>query len=128
MEPKYSQKMIDAIEEGEKDIAEGRVHTQAEVLKMLAGKNDTNFVPDFDNLTPEEQEIEDSLESGEYVSVPATEEQKKELQAIARYTLEKTRTINVRLSERDLVRLKATAAREGIPYQTFLTSLIHKNV
>lgn len=77
MEPKYSQKMIGAIEEGEKDIAEGRVHTQAEVLKMLAGKNDTNFVPDFDNLTPEEQEIEDSLESGEYVSVPATEEQKK---------------------------------------------------
>lgn len=128
MEPKYSQKMIDAIEEGEKDIAEGRVHTQAEVLKMLAGKNDTNFVPDFDNLTPEEQEIEDSLESGEYVSVPATEEQKKELQAIARYTLEKTRTINVRLTERDLMRLKATAAREGIPYQTFLTSLIHKNV
>lgn len=128
MEPKYSQKMIGAIEEGEKDIAEGRVHTQAEVLKMLAGKNDTNFVPDFDNLTPEEQEIEDSLESGEYVSVPATEEQKKELQAIARYTLEKTRTINVRLTERDLMRLKATAAREGIPYQTFLTSLIHKNV
>lgn len=128
MEPKYSQKMIGAIEEGEKDIAEGRVHTQAEVLKMLAGKNDTNFVPDFDNLTPEEQEIEDSLESGEYVSVPATEEQKKELQAIARYTLEKTRTINVRLTERDLMRLKATAAREGILYQTFLTSLIHKNV
>jgi predicted DNA binding CopG/RHH family protein len=84
--------------------------------------------PDFDNLTPEEQEIEDSLESGEYVSVPATEEQKKELQAIARYTLEKTRTISVRLTERDLMHLKATAAREGIPYQTFLTSLIHKNV
>ena len=84
--------------------------------------------PDFDNLTPEEREIEDSLESGEYVSAPITEEQKKELQAIARYTLEKTRTISVRLSARDLAHLKATAAREGIPYQTFLTSLIHKNV
>lgn len=84
--------------------------------------------PDFDNLTPEEQEIEDSFESGVYESAPITAEQKKELQAVARYTLEKTRTISVRLSERDLVRLKATAAREGIPYQTFLTSLIHKNV
>lgn len=84
--------------------------------------------PDFDNLTPEEQEIEESFESGEYEPKPITDEQKKELQAIARYTLEKTRTINIRLSERDLMRLKATAAREGIPYQTFLTSLIHKNV
>lgn len=80
------------------------------------------------NLTPEEQEMEDAFERGEYVSVPATEEQKKELQAIAKYTLEKTRTISVRLTERDLVNLKAKAAREGIPYQTFLTSLIHKNV
>ncbi|QQR64846.1 hypothetical protein IPH92_04805 [Candidatus Kaiserbacteria bacterium] len=68
MEPKYSQKMIDAIEEGEKDIAEGRVYTEEEVLKMFAGKTDTKFIPDFDNLTPEEQEIEDSLESGEYVT------------------------------------------------------------
>ncbi len=87
-----------------------------------------NIEPDFDNLTPEEQEIEDELERGEYVSRPATEEEKKELAAMARYTLEKTRTISVRLTERDLARLKIAAAREGIPYQTFLTSLIHKNV
>ncbi|MBP6881256.1 MAG: antitoxin [Candidatus Pacebacteria bacterium] len=84
--------------------------------------------PDFDNLTSEEREMEDSFESGEYEPKPITDEQKKELRAIARYTFEKTRTINVRLSERDLIRLKATAAREGVPYQTFLTSLIHKNV
>jgi predicted DNA binding CopG/RHH family protein len=80
------------------------------------------------NLTPDEQEMEAEFEDGEYVPVPITEEQKKELQAIARFTLEKTRTISIRLSERDLARLKATAAREGIPYQTFITSLIHKNV
>jgi predicted DNA binding CopG/RHH family protein len=84
--------------------------------------------PNFDNLTSEEREMEDSFESGEYEPKPITDEQKKELRAIARYTFEKTRTINVRLSERDLIRLKATAAREGVPYQTFLTSLIHKNV
>ena len=84
--------------------------------------------PDFDNLTPEEQAIEDELEQGDYVSRPATEEEIRELQAIARYTLEKTRTISVRLTERDLMHLKAASAREGIPYQTFLTSLIHKNV
>jgi len=84
--------------------------------------------PDFDNLTPEEQEIEDALERGDIVTRPATAEEKEELAAIARYTLEKTRTISVRLSERDLIHLKAKAAQEGIPYQTFITSLIHKNV
>ncbi len=80
------------------------------------------------NLTPEEQEIEDAIERGEYSSVSNLEEEKKKFAVAAQYTLEKTRTISVRLTERDLVHLKAKAAREGIPYQTFLTSLIHKNV
>lgn len=80
------------------------------------------------NLTPEEQEVEDALERGELVSVPATQEEKKRLAEIARYTLEKTKTITLRISERDLMGLKAKSAQEGIPYQTFITSLIHKNV
>ena len=80
------------------------------------------------NLTAEEQEIEDSLERGELVSRHATKEEKEEYAAIARYTFEKTRTISVRLSARDLARLKAKAMQEGIPYQTYITSLIHKNV
>ena len=79
------------------------------------------------NLDVEEQAIEDALESGEMVSVPVTPEQKEEWTGIAKYTLEKTKAINVRLSERTLIRLKAAAAREGIPYQTFVASLIHKN-
>lgn len=79
------------------------------------------------NLDAEEQAIEDSLESGELVSIPVTPAQKEEWVGIARYTLEKTKAINVRLSERTLIRLKAAAAREGMPYQTFVASLIHKN-
>ena len=94
MAREYSQKVIDEVEEARKDIAEGRVYTEEEVLKMFAGKTDTNLVPDFDNLTPEEQEIEDSLESGEHMSVPLTEEQRKELQAIARYTQERRKHIS----------------------------------
>ncbi len=79
------------------------------------------------NLTPEEQEIEDELETGDFVSVPATEADKKEWAAMASFTLEKTRAINIRLTEKNLIKVKAAAAREGIPYQTFITSLIHKN-
>ncbi len=79
------------------------------------------------NLTPEEQEIEDAIERGDYTSIPNFAEEKIKLEAAARYTLEKTKAINVRLSERSLIRLKAAAAREGLPYQTFVASLIHKN-
>jgi predicted DNA binding CopG/RHH family protein len=80
------------------------------------------------NLTPEEQEIEDAIARGDYTSVPNLEEEKIRFAEIARYTLEKTKTITVRITERDLMRLKAKSAQEGIPYQTFITSLIHKNV
>ena len=79
------------------------------------------------NLDAEEQKIENALERGDLVSIPATKEHKEEWAQIARYTLEKTKAINVRLSERTLIRLKAAAAREGLPYQTFVASLIHKN-
>ena len=79
------------------------------------------------NLTAEELEIEAAFESGEIVSRPITDAEKEEWAAMARYTLEKTKTINIRLSEKNLIKVKAAAAREGIPYQTFITSLIHKN-
>lgn len=77
----------------------------------------------------EQQELEDieqALEKGELVSVPNFEERKKELQQIARNTMNKTRNINIRLTQRDLYRLKAKAIEEGIPYQTLASSILHK--
>jgi len=79
------------------------------------------------NLSPEEQEIENELETGDFVSVPATDDDKSDWAAMARFTQEKTKAINIRLSEKNLIKVKAAAAREGIPYQTFIASLIHKN-
>lgn len=78
-------------------------------------------------LTEEEQEILDAYERGEFKSVKNFEKRKKLLEQYARNTLSKTRNINIRLSERDLQRLKAKAAREGIPYQTLAASLIHRS-
>ena len=79
------------------------------------------------NLTPEELEMEAEFESGEWESVPNLEEEKKRLQTIAQNTLAKNKVITVRLTEKNLIKVKAAAAREGISYQTFITSLIHKN-
>lgn len=79
------------------------------------------------NLTKEEQEIENALERGVLVSEPLTQSEKDEWTAIARNTTAKNKAITIRLSERTLLKLKAKAAQEGIPYQTYVTSLIHKN-
>lgn len=78
-------------------------------------------------LTPEEKEIENELETGGFVSVPATDADKAQWSAMARHTLEKTKAINIRLTEKSLIKVKAVAAREGLSYQTFISSLIHKN-
>jgi predicted DNA binding CopG/RHH family protein len=46
---------------------------------------------------------------------------------MARHTLEKSEAINIRLTEKSLIKVKVAAAREGLSYQAFISSLIHKN-
>lgn len=78
-------------------------------------------------LDKEEQEIDAAIERGDYTPVEDFEHEKRRLQEAARNTLEKRKTITIRLSQRNLMRLKAAAAREGVPYQTYVSSLIQKN-
>ena len=77
-------------------------------------------------LDPEEEEILKAFEEGKLVRSKDFQKQKKLLEEAARNTLNKTRNINIRLSERDLARLKRKAAEEGIPYQTLASSILHK--
>lgn len=78
------------------------------------------------HLTPEEQSVHDAVVRGGYRSVSNLKGEKKRFAEIAKNTLAKNKSITVRVSERNLMRLKAAAAREGIPYQTFISSLIQK--
>lgn len=77
-------------------------------------------------LDPEEEQILKDFEDGKYVKVKNFEQEKKRLQEIARNTLNKTKNINLRLSEKVVAKLKAKAAKEGIPYQTLASSVLHK--
>lgn len=79
-------------------------------------------------LDAEERAIERALERGEYSPVSARTSELRRAGQMARATFAKTKTINIRLSERDLVRLRAKANRDGIPYQTFIASLVRKAV
>jgi predicted DNA binding CopG/RHH family protein len=79
-------------------------------------------------LDDEEQQILDAYEAGEFTDVADFVERKAVLEEYARNTLSKSRNINIRVSERDLYRLKAKAIEEGIPYQTLSSSILHKAV
>lgn len=79
-------------------------------------------------LDEEEQEIERALENGEMELVPNQEEEVAKLRAAARYTLAKKKSITLRLSELTLRALKNEALKEGLPYQTYIASVLHKHV
>jgi predicted DNA binding CopG/RHH family protein len=86
--------------------------------------------PEFNFLDDEEREIYEAIERDDYVFVNLlTPEKKLELQEIARATMNEERTkISLRLANSDLMRLKAKAMREGMPYQTLIGSILHKAV
>jgi len=80
-----------------------------------------------EKLTREEEELRDAVESGEYESV-LSDSRKKELEAAADLTFKKDKRINIRISNRDLVAIKSKASEEGIPYQTLVSSILHKYI
>ena len=69
-----------------------------------------------------EKEILDSYENGKLKPTKS----KTDYQTIARNTMKKSRQINIRIAENDLSALQRRAAREGIPYQTLIGSVLHK--
>lgn len=77
-------------------------------------------------LDKEEQELLDSVERGEWQSVPNLKKEMASLRAAARVTLARNKNINIRLSELDLIKLKGKAAEQGLPYQTLIASIIHR--
>lgn len=77
-------------------------------------------------LDEEEKQLLEEIERGEWKPVSDFAKAKREAMAVARNTLNKTRNINLRLSERDLQKLKSKAIREGIPYQTLASSILHR--
>ena len=80
------------------------------------------------NLDKEEKELLESFEKGEWEKVPNQDEELKKFQQIARESLKKDQRINIRISGRDLREIKRKAVHEGIPYQTLVSSILHKYV
>ena len=79
-------------------------------------------------LTPEEENLLGSVERGEWQRIPDFPQESARYRETARATLRKDKRVNIRMSERDLVRLQKTAAQEGLPYQTLISSILHKYI
>ena len=78
-------------------------------------------------LNKVEKEILESYENDEWVSVskPASIAKYK---AAAKATFKKDKRVNIRISELDLELLQERALIEGLPYQTLMSSVLHKYV
>ncbi len=77
-------------------------------------------------LSKEEARLEKEIEKGEWVVVENMEQEMKKYQKFARKTLAKNKKINIRISDWDYEKIKMKAVEEGLPYQTLISSIIHK--
>jgi len=75
-----------------------------------------------------DEEIIDSIESGEWKSISNFEDMKRDLMMAASETALKDYRISVRISKRDAEALKTKALEEGIPYRTLVAGILHKYV
>jgi len=79
-------------------------------------------------LGEEELQILRDFERGEFESILNFREEKRKLEEAARNTLKKDSRINIRVSSRDLEKIRKKATKEGVPYQTLISSTLHKLV
>lgn len=78
-------------------------------------------------LDKEEKKLLKAYDKGEFESV-LTPARKKRLQEAAAVTFKKDKRINIRISSHDLDAIQKRALVEGIPYQTLVSSILHKYI
>ena len=75
-----------------------------------------------------EKQILSAFESGKLKSVVTSDASLRRFREYARATLARNKRVNIRLSKQDLSDLQARAAAEGVPYQSLISSVLHKFV
>jgi predicted DNA binding CopG/RHH family protein len=77
-------------------------------------------------LDTDEKKILDSVERGEWKSAKGNKGGRKRYSAYAKATFRKERRVNIRISSKDLEAIQKRALEEGLPYQTLVSSILHK--
>jgi predicted DNA binding CopG/RHH family protein len=77
-------------------------------------------------LDLEEEELLESYERDEWQSVPNLVSESDRYRRYASATFRKDKRVNIRISQKDLAAIQKKALEEGIPYQTLISSILHK--
>lgn len=77
-------------------------------------------------LDKDEAEILNDFSKEKFVSVKSARLLLNQYRKYAEESLKKSKNINIRVPEKDLLKIKSIAAEKGIPYQTLLASVIHQ--
>ena len=80
----------------------------------------------FMPLDQYEKELMESIENDEWVPVKDVKKSKAAAVIAAKNTLRKNKRINLRLTEKDYKQIQIKAVEEGVPYQTLISSIVHK--
>ncbi len=81
-------------------------------------------------LDSREKRIEKALEREEFVKVASLDKTKKLFKEAAKnyVELQKSKRITIRVKTQDLIKVKAKAKKNNVPYQTLLNALIRQFV
>ena len=80
----------------------------------------------FKPIDQEERDLMESIERDDWQPVNNFEKEREKAIAAARNTLKKDKRINLRLTQKDYHQIQIKAIEEGIPYQTLISSIVHK--
>jgi len=80
----------------------------------------------FEPIDQEEKDLMESIENDGWEPVNNISLEKEKVIAAARNTLKKDKRINLRLTQKDYYQIQIKAIEEGMPYQTLISSLVHK--
>ena len=80
-------------------------------------------------IDKEEKELMDSLNGIDITQIKNDNKNSKLLQKSAKAFVKKEETkMNIRISSNELDKIKAQAEQEGLKYQTFIKSILHKYI
>ncbi|OIP91311.1 MAG: antitoxin [Syntrophobacteraceae bacterium CG2_30_61_12] len=80
------------------------------------------------DLNAEEKQLLESYERDEWQSVSDHRAEADRYRKYASATYKKDKRVNIRMSEKDLTAIQKKALEEGIPYQTLISSILHKYI
>ena len=113
------EKLLKAYYDKEKDRDKNIIELEKTINLKLAGVKFSGRIDRIDRISGNKVEIID-YKTGKL------KEQKEQYRTYARATFRKDKRVNIRISEKDLLDIQKRAIRQGIPYQTLISSVLHK--